>query len=220
MPCWSSGDPSNPIHSESKSSWLSFLQRPDQILRPDQPDQWFWLIIKNINAESVVFTLLCLFRLFFRSIPNLGLWQKTMTLFAGWVDQPGIFLLLDKPRRSHRQVIIFHLQIKLQSSQFLAIVRVVFFWFLFVHTVLEFRLPVPPSVVNFKLVAVIYKESEKYVDLIKECCSQLGRLQIRRNQLQRLQDDRRGQTRGDIPADCLILIESYWNNNHQQYLKQ
>ena len=86
MPCWSSGDPSNPIHSESKSSWLSFLQRPDQILRPDQPDQWFWLIIKNINAESVVFTLLCLFRLFFRSIPSLGLWQKNYDVVCrlGW----------------------------------------------------------------------------------------------------------------------------------------
>ena len=98
-----------------------------------------------------MFTLLCLFRLFFRSIPNLGLWQKTMTLFAGWVDQPGIFLLLDKPRRSHRQVIIFHLDIKLQSSQFLAIVRVVFFWFLFVHTVLEFRLPVLPLCCEFQI---------------------------------------------------------------------
>ena len=82
------------------------------------------------------------------------------------------------------------------------------------HTLLEFRLPVPPlccefEIVLFHIVAASYKEifdSEKYVDLIKECCSQLGRLQIRRNQLQRLQDDRRGQTRGDIPADCLTLI--------------
>ena len=35
--------------------------RPDHLLSPDQPDHWFWLwIIKNINAESAVFTLSCL----------------------------------------------------------------------------------------------------------------------------------------------------------------
>ena len=41
-----------------------------------------------------------------------------MTLFTGWLDQPGIFLLLDKSRRPHRQDIIFLLEIKLRSSVF------------------------------------------------------------------------------------------------------
>ena len=89
-----------------------------------------------------------LFRLFFRSIPNwnLTIWQKTMMLFTGWLDQPGIFLLLDKSRRPHRQVIIFLLGIKLQSSVFSifgncqSCILLIFF----VHTLLEFRLPVPP----------------------------------------------------------------------------
>ena len=36
--------------------------RQDHLLRPDQLDHWFWLwIIKNINAESAVFTLSCYF---------------------------------------------------------------------------------------------------------------------------------------------------------------
>ena len=35
--------------------------RQDHVLCPDQPDHWLWLwIIKNINAESAVFTLSCL----------------------------------------------------------------------------------------------------------------------------------------------------------------
>ena len=101
-----------------------------------------------------------------------------MTLFAGWVDQPGIFLLLDKPRRSHRQVIIFHLEIKLQSSVVSIFGNchscILLISFCAHSTGISFTCA--PSVVNFKLVAVIYKESEKYVDLIKECCSQLGRL--------------------------------------------
>ena len=125
-----------------------------------------------------------------------------MTLFPGWLDQPGIFLLLDKSRRSHRQVIIFLLEIKLQSSVFSifgncqSCILLISFC---AHSL---------CVVNFKLFCLTSTkiDSEKYVDLIKEPCSQLGRLQIRRNQLQRLQDDRRGQTRGDIPADCLTLI--------------
>ena len=34
--------------------------RQDHLLRPDQPYHWLWLwIIKNINAESAVFTLSC-----------------------------------------------------------------------------------------------------------------------------------------------------------------
>ena len=128
-------------------------------------------------------------------------------LFAGWLDQPGIFLLLDKSRRSHRQVII-SIIITSVFSIFGNCQSCILLISFCAHSA-GISFTCAPSVVNFKLVAVIYKESEKYVDLIKECCSQLGRLQIRRNQLQRLQDDRRGQTRGDIPADCLILIESY-----------
>ena len=43
MISWS-GDPSNPIYSESKSSWLSFKQRPDQT-RPSSPPWPTWPFI-------------------------------------------------------------------------------------------------------------------------------------------------------------------------------
>ena len=65
MPCWSSRDPSNPIHSESKSWWLCFSQRSDQT-RPSFSPWPTWPSIltdqknyQNINAESALFTLSC-----------------------------------------------------------------------------------------------------------------------------------------------------------------
>ena len=96
-----------------------------------------------------------LFRLFFRSIPNwnFAIWQKTMTLFTGWLDQPGIFLLLDKSRRSHRQVIIFLLEIKLRSSVFSIFgnCQSCILLISFCAHIAGISFTCAPSVVNFKL---------------------------------------------------------------------
>ena len=47
--------------------------RQDHLLRPDQPNHWFWLIkrvIKKINAESAVFTLSCFFLRFTENVKH------------------------------------------------------------------------------------------------------------------------------------------------------
>ena len=61
-----SGDPSTLyILNQNHSGYVSSKDQTgqDHLLRPDQPNHWFWLIkriIKKINAESALFTLSCL----------------------------------------------------------------------------------------------------------------------------------------------------------------
>ena len=81
--------------------------RPDHLLRPDQPDHWFWLwIIKNINAESSVFTL-----------SYFGLWSKKL---GGTIRAIKIMTNNDNgpgPGRNYRETAIFTFGRKAVSGQ-------------------------------------------------------------------------------------------------------
>ena len=94
----------NYILNQNHHGYLSSKDqtRQDHLLCPDQPDHWLWLwIIKNINAESAVFTLSCLEALFWRrvglswKIPT-NLQRFTVQRHAAWRRRALLILFSEK----------------------------------------------------------------------------------------------------------------------------
>ena len=82
MPCWSSGDPSNPIHSESKSSWLSFSQRPDQTRPSSLP--WPDYQKYKCRIRSVYFVLFWQWTRGNQLKNNFRFWRQLQLITKSW----------------------------------------------------------------------------------------------------------------------------------------